>query len=293
MNKSSFNFKIEIIDFESKDYPYMLKEIKSPPKRLFCVGDISLMNQPCVSVVGARKASGYGLWVADNLGERLASSGVVVVSGLAAGIDTAAHRGALKSKEGKTIAVLGSGIDVCFPSSNIRLRDEIASRGLLISEYEPSVHPTKYSFPMRNRIISGLSIATIIAEAGNNSGSLITAERAAEQGREILAVPGNINSLNSFGCNKLISEGVTPLIFIDDVFDILNLNRAKLHLSKTIEKLSPKEREIYEIIESEGECSPDFIAFKLGKSIVEINSYMSIMEIKGLIGSSLGKVFIV
>lgn len=290
---SEFNFKIEKLDADSTEYPYRLKQIKNYPKRLFCVGDLSLLGENSVAVVGARKASAYGIWVADTIGKQLAENGVVTVSGLAAGIDTAAHKGALKIDGGKTIAVLGCGIDICFPTSNKKLRDEIATKGLLISEYEQGVHATRYSFPMRNRIISGLSLATVVAEAGNNSGSLITAERAVEQGREVLAVPGNINSLNSFGCNKLIAEGATPLIFIDDIFNILNLKRMERSLKNTAEKLGDVEREIFELIAKEGEVSADFVALKLKRSIVEVNGYLSVLEIKGFVGSELGKVFVV
>ncbi|MBF0980071.1 MAG: DNA-protecting protein DprA [Clostridiales bacterium] len=286
-------FKVEKIDDESVEYPYRLKQIKNPPKRLFCIGDLSLLEENSISVVGARKASSYGVWVADTIGKQLAENGVVTVSGLAAGIDTAAHKGALRIDGGKTIAVLGCGIDICFPTSNNKLRDEIAKRGLLLSEYEPGVHATRYTFPMRNRIISGLSLATVVAEAGNNSGSLITAERAVEQGREVLAVPGNINSINSFGCNKLIAEGATPLIFVDDIFNLLNLKKIERSLKNTTERLSGVERNIFELIAKEGEASADFIALKLGLSIVETNGYLSVLEIKGLVGSELGKVFVV
>ncbi len=290
---NEFGFKIEKIDDKSSEYPYRLKQIKNPPKSLFCVGNLSLLSENSVAVVGARKASGYGTWVADTIGKRLAESGVTVVSGMAAGIDTAAHTGALKIPNGKTVAVLGCGIDVCFPAANRKLRDEIASRGLLISEYEAGVSGSRYTFPMRNRIISGISLATVVAEAGNNSGSLITAERAAEQGREVLAVPGNINSLNSFGCNKLIAEGATPLIFIDDIFNILNLKKLELSLKNTSEKLSGLEKEIFELIVKEGEVSVDFIALKLKKNVMEINGCLSVLEIKGFVGSGLGKVFAV
>lgn len=283
--------KIEKIDYKSLEYPYLLKQIKDPPARLFCVGDLSLFEEKSVAVVGARKGSTYGIWVADTVGRRLSENGIVTVSGMAAGIDTAAHKGALKVEGGKTIAVLGCGIDICFPTSNKNLRDEIVKRGLLISEYEPGVHGTRYTFPMRNRIISGLALATVVAEAGNNSGSLITAERAAEQGREVLAVPGNINSLNSFGANKLITEGATPLIFVDDIFNILNLKKMERNLSNTKEKLSGTEREIFELIAKEGEITADFIARKLNKSIMEINGMLSVLEIKGFVGSGLGKVF--
>ncbi|MGP1569529.1 MAG: DNA-processing protein DprA [Eubacteriales bacterium] len=289
---NEFNFKIEKLDCKSLEYPYRLKQIKNPPKKLFCAGDISLLKEDSISVVGARKASSYGIWVADAIGKKLAENKIVTVSGMAAGIDTAAHKGALKIEGGKTIAVLGCGIDICFPALNKKLRDEIAMRGLLVSEYEPGVHATRYTFPMRNRIISGLSIATIVAEAGNSSGSLITAERAVEQGREVFAVPGNINSLSSFGCNKLITEGATPLVFVDDIFSILNLRKIESGLKNNTEKLGGTEKEIFEFIAKEGEVSADFIALKLKKSVVEVNGYLSILEIKGFIGSGLGKVFV-
>ena len=180
---------IREIKMESEDYPLLLRQIQKPPKLLYAIGDISILKQKCVAVVGARKASSYGKWAARNIGKRLAEYGVAVVSGLAYGCDAEAHLGALDAG-GRTVAVMGCGIDICYPAANRQLRRRIAENGLIISEYPPGTQPRPYMFPQRNRIISGLCEAVAVAEAGLSSGSLITASCAAEQGRLVFAVPG-------------------------------------------------------------------------------------------------------
>ena len=214
MNKCG---NIRIIKKEDKAYPELLRNIKDPPKELYCIGDIRLLAGKKLAVVGSRKCSEYGRTTAMRIGETAARNNVTVVSGMAKGIDRFAHLGALKAG-GKTIAVLGCGVNICYPKENRELYERIASQGLLISELPPDTPPAPYTFPQRNRIISGLSEAVTVVEAGTGSGALITAESAASQGRDVFAVPGNINSQYSLGTNKLLTDGATPIAVIDDIF---------------------------------------------------------------------------
>ena len=280
---------IKIVNIEDEDYPELLRNIKNPPAELFYRGDISLASKLSVAIVGTRKATRYGAWVATNLAEKLAGHGVVVTSGLAYGIDVCAHKGALKSN-GKTIAVLGSGVDICTPTAHKKVMEEIIKDGLVISEYPPGTSATKFTFPQRNRIISGISIATVIVEAGLSSGSLITAECAVEQGRDVYAVPGNIDSLLSIGTNKLIKEGALPLIVADDLLDDLGVTRNPEVYSNM--EIGDAEQEVLSYIASQSEVTVDFLCRLTGKSPAEINGLLTILEIKGLVYMFMGKVFV-
>lgn len=281
---------IKKIIVTDKEYPEILKHIENPPPALYCRGDVSLLNQRAIAVVGSRKATPYGKWAAYGLAKKLSEYQIAVVSGMAAGIDSCAHRGALETN-GKTIAVLGCGVDICYPASNKRLMDQIAENGLLLSEYEPGTNPLPYRFPMRNRIISGISIGTVVVEAGLSSGSLITAEYAAEQGRNIYALPGNINSMYSFGANKLIKDGATPLIIFDDIIEDLGIPK-RFHTEKLKEKLGMDEKRIYEAVFCQGEITTDELCRKTGRAPSEINALVTILEMKGVIQTALGKIFI-
>ncbi len=272
------------------DYPELLNYIGNPPETLYYEGDISLASKPAIAVVGARKATPYGKWAAYGLAKKLSEYGIAVVSGMAYGIDSHAHKGAVENG-GKTIAVLGCGVDICYPDSNRVLREKILEEGLILSEYEPGVPPLPYRFPMRNRIISGLCIGTIIVEAGLNSGSLITAECAAEQGRNIYALPGNINSMYSFGTNKLIKDGATPLIVFDDVIDELGIDRKNASSEQRYE-LGKDEREVYEFVLQSGEVTTDYICRSTGRPPSYVNAMVTVLEMKGLLQTALGKIFI-
>lgn len=214
--------EIEMITCGRPQYPAILKEIKDFPKVLFYKGNLSIINKRCAAVVGSRKTTQYGRTTAKNISGRLSEKDIIVVSGMAKGIDTCAHRGSLEVS-GNTIAVLGCGIDICYPKENRELKTEIENRGLVISEYPPGTAPEKYYFPQRNRIISGLSELTVVVQAGNNSGALITAELAAEQGREVFAVPGNIDSQYNLGNNKLIKEGAIPVTNIEEILESMGV----------------------------------------------------------------------
>jgi len=206
-------------------YPPLLSQLHDPPPRLYLRGGSpELLGRPAVAVVGARSCSGYGAQVARMLGRELAGAGLVVVSGLARGVDAEAHRGALEAG-GVTVAVLGCGIDRDYPRSHADLARRIAETGSVVSEYEPGVEPAPWRFPARNRIIAGLSLATVIVEARARSGALITADFALELGREVFAVPGEITSGLSAGTNDLLRQGATPLLSPDDVLAACGIER--------------------------------------------------------------------
>lgn len=205
-------------------YPSALRAIFDPPERLYVRGhgSLTLLERAAVAIVGARACSGYGAHVARMLGRELAAAGLVVVSGLARGVDGAAHRGALEGG-GRTIAVLGCGIDRTYPASHAELAQRISEHGLILSEYEPGVEPAPWRFPARNRVIAGLAAATVVVEARQRSGALITADLALEEGREVLAVPGEITSALSAGTNALLRLGATPVTSAADVLEVFGL----------------------------------------------------------------------
>ncbi len=209
-------------------FPSLLGAIHDPPPRLYLRGaaDVTLLEAPAVAIVGARACSSYGRSVARSLGRDLAVAGVVVVSGMARGIDGEAHRGALDGG-GATVAVLGCGVDRDYPAAHAELARRICDAGLVVSEYEPGVEPAPWRFPARNRIIAGLCRATVVVEARERSGALITADFALEEGREVLAVPGEITSALSVGANALLRLGATPVTRVEDVLEAYGLERTR------------------------------------------------------------------
>lgn len=212
--------QIEEIDISSKKYPKQLKEIYNPPQKIYALGNIEILNNIGIAIVGARKATEYGKKVALKLSEDLSKNKIVIISGLAKGIDSYAHIGTLNVQNGKTIAVLGSGIKEIYPKENIELARKIIKKGgCIISEYFPNEKPNKINFPKRNRIISGLSKGVIVVEASEKSGALITADFALEQGREVFTVPGSIYSNTSVGTNKLIQQGAKLVTNYEDVLN--------------------------------------------------------------------------
>jgi DNA processing protein len=210
-----------IVTLDDERYPDCLRNIADPPSVLYTWGDLGCVDT-CVAVVGSRRATSYGLDMSELLSYQLSKCGITIVSGMARGIDSKAHQGAVKA-EGRTIAVLGCGIDKIYPPENKRLMEKILVNGSVISEYLPGVLPHPYNFPARNRIISGMSVAVVVVEAGEGSGSLITVDFALEQGREVFAVPGNINCTNSIGTNRLIRDGAHIITSIDDILNELKM----------------------------------------------------------------------
>ena len=270
-------------------YPILLSLIPNPPRELYYMGDIEVLALPKIAIVGSRKSTEYGRWAAFTIAKRLSEHGVCVVSGMAEGIDTWAHKGALAGKT-PTIAVFGSGIDHCFPKSNLGLMRDISKKGLILSEYRDGIRPSKGTFPARNRIISGISCATVVVEAGFSSGSLITAECAADQGREVYAVPGNINRRSSVGCNKLIADGARPIIFIDDILADLGIETDLV--TSFSEMLSGDEQKVIVALKLNGELSMDRLAAETGFSIGALTSIVTLLEIKGALTTGAGKIFI-
>ena len=233
---------IKFLSFLNKNFPEELKSIPDPPIALFYKGEIDYYS-PKISVVGTRRCSSYGKKVAEEIAELLSNSGVIVVSGLAYGIDSSAHIGALKGC-GKTYAVLGGGLNKIYPKSNINLSKKIEERGAVISEYFPDDEPRDFQFPERNRIIAGLSKAVVLIEAPEKSGALITVDFAIDFGREVFCVPGPINSELSVGCHKIIRDGGTILTFYEDLLEFLNIKMTK----KNLPELTKEEEELLEKI---------------------------------------------
>ena len=277
----------EIVRIGDGDYPEALLEIKDPPEELYVIGDKSVLGRFAVGIVGSRHATEYGLWAARKLAKRLSDHGVVVVSGMAEGIDSAAHQGALIG-DSPTVAVMGTGIDICFPKCNKELWHKIMRKGAVISEYPPGHQIHRGSFPRRNRIISGLSRALIVAEAGLSSGSLITAELAASQGRDVYAIPGNINRRMSVGCNRLIRDGARPLVQIDDVLADMGI---RPDINKAVsEGMGADERQIFEVAYANGELTIDEIAAICGRPASAVAAVVTLLEMKGIVAFEHGMI---
>lgn len=271
------------------NFPQILRDFVPDVGVLYFEGDFTLLQNRCIAIVGSRKCTQYGRTVAKTIGKRAAENGVTVVSGLARGIDTAGHLGALEAG-GKTIAVLGGATDHYYPPENRQLQQRIAREGLLLSQHEPGYVAKAYDFPKRNRLISALSESVVVVEAPNRSGALITAECAEEQGKNVYAVPGNITSYYSFGTNKLIRENATPLILIDDIF--LDLNISPYIKEDNLLELGEDERKVFEVVKNCGEVTIDEIYHKTNIKPSEINGIITILEMKGIIFSSLGKILV-
>lgn len=289
---------IGIITFDEDIYPQYLKKIYDPPAVLYVKGNI-VKEEKVIAVVGSRKASSYGLMAAETIARELSRFGITVISGMARGIDSRAHYGALKAN-GRTIAVLGCGLDIVYPPENDKLMEKIIHTGAAISEYLPGFPPKPQNFPARNRIISGISLGVVVIEAGENSGSLITADFALEQGREVFAVPGNIDSFNSQGTNKLIRDGAKIVTGIDDILEEImvvyhNSNRKPfLNIEENkkiiLDGLDNNDKRIAECLWDEP-LHIDLLAQKSGLSMQQVNSVLVMMELRGIIEQEPGKIF--
>ena len=278
---------IRILTLEDEEYPELLKYIYDPPIILYVRGTIPKLN--AVAMVGSRKASGYGIETAVKLSSQLALSGILVVSGLARGIDTASHCGALKENS-PTIAVLGCGVDITYPPENLSLMERIIDQGAVVSEYPPGTRPAPYNFPSRNRIISGMSSGTVVVEAGVKSGSLITAKYALEQGREVFAVPGNINHLNSQGTNMLIKDGAKVVMNVDDILEELNFGIAPIDTKKaensSFYKLEESSKRIVTALKLE-DLYDEELSNKTSIPLNELYKLLLDLELKGIVKKSL------
>jgi DNA processing protein len=287
--------EIKTITILDKDYPNSLMNIYDKPAVLYTKGNYKLDSNLSIGIVGSRKATAYGKWACEKFTKELVNLGVTIVSGLATGIDSIAHKTVVENG-GKTVGVLGNGIDKIYPKNNSELYKDVSNNGLLISEFPLGTEPLSFNFPRRNRIIAGLSYGIIVIEAKEKSGSLITAHHALEQGKEIFALPGNINSIYSKGTNKLIKDGAKPLLSIDDIIEEIHDLQIKVSNTKTsgidFSILSEDEANIIRIIQ-DGPVHTDIIALKSGMDISNVVSILTILELKGYIKELSGRIFTV
>ena len=273
---------IDVLTWEDAGYPRRLKEIDQPPPVLYVRGNILEQDDWTVAVVGTRRITAYGRQVSEQIASFLAANGVTVISGLARGVDSAAHKAALEAG-GRTIAVLGNGVDIIYPPEHRRLAEAIQRQGALISDYAPGTPPDSANFPPRNRIISGMSLAVVIVEAGDRSGALITADFAAEQGRDVFAVPGGINAPQSIGTNRLIQQGAQPLLHPQEILDILNLNQvSEQTVARKVIPDDPTESHLLSVMSQEP-IHIDDLRNQTGIPIEIISATLAMMELKGMV----------
>ncbi len=280
---------IEVILFDSPLYPSSLKEIPNPPPVLYVKGNLLENDLQSISIVGARKCTNYGRTTSEQISYNLAKEGLTIISGMAYGIDTAAHKGAINAK-GRTIAVLGSGMNHIYPASNKRLYQEIADSGAVISEFPLNTKPEKWNFPIRNRIIAGFSLGTLIVEAALNSGSLITASLALEYGKEVFAVPGDINNSLSKGPHKLIKSGAKLSENYEDILEEIGYKK-KSYVSQISIILDEKSKVVYDLIK-QGPIGINDIFNKTKFSYGEIAGITLELELKGYIKQLPGNIYI-
>jgi DNA processing protein len=279
------------------EYPALLRHLQEPPPVVFALGRLGLMLPPAVAIVGSRDHSSYGAAVCRSIATLAAEAGVVVVSGMARGLDAVAHTAALDAG-GPTIGVLGNGLGVVYPAANSALYDRVAQAGLLLSEFPPGERPHAGSFPRRNRLISGLSRVTVVVEAAGGSGALITAGTALDQGREVMAVPGNITSPVSVGTNRLIRDGACPLLDPADLlqyFPELATSKARkpspaTEVNKLPETLSVDERELAGLMGSDS-VHPDALALRSKRPVGEVLGLLFGLELAGVVEQSPGRLF--
>ncbi len=273
---------VQVLTWEDEAYPTHLKEIDQSPPVLYLRGTFVAEDDWAVAIVGTRKVTAYGRQVAEDVATVLAHNGVTVVSGLARGIDSIAHQAALNAG-GRTLAVLGNGVDQVYPPENRKLAAQVMENGALLSDYAIGTQPDGVNFPPRNRIISGLSLAVIVVEAGETSGALITATFAAEQGRDVFAVPGNITAPQSKGTNRLIRDGAQPLLSPQDVLEALNLTMVTEHQAARVAlPTDPVEARLYSVL-SQQPMHVDEIRARAGMLIETVSACLAMMELKGMV----------
>lgn len=273
---------IQVLTLEDEGYPKRLKEINNKPAVLYVLGELTPEDDFAIGIVGTRRVTSYGRQVAMEVSSYLARNGLTVISGMARGVDGMAHKSCLEAG-GRTIAVLGTGVDVVYPPEHRKLAEKIIENGALVSDYAPSTPPEATNFPPRNRLISGLSKAVVVVEAGHKSGAMITAKFAADQGREVFAVPGNINAPQSRGTNQMIQDGAYPLLRPEDILSVLDLEMIEEKKSaRVVLPGDAVEAELYSLLTNEPQHI-DEIGARSDLSIEEISSTLTIMELKGLV----------
>jgi DNA processing protein len=290
------NFGAKVITLDSPEYPRQLREIHAPPIVLYVWGELMERDHHAIGIIGARRTTHYGTESAKKLAYQLAYAGLTVISGLARGIDTAAHQGALAAK-GRTIAVIGSGLSKLYPPENAALAEKIQNgNGAIVSEFSMEIEPDRQTFPMRNRIISGWSHGLLVVEAGLNSGALITVSQALEQGRSVYAVPGHINAPSAQGSNRLIQQGAKLVMDASDILDDLQILLPETKPSpeaamRPLPVLSEDERRVYDAIDSI-ETAIDDIAGKCHLPSGTVSSTLLRLELKRLVKQLPGKYFV-
>ncbi|MFQ5857493.1 MAG: DNA-processing protein DprA [Anaerolineae bacterium] len=273
---------ITVLTWDDPDYPPLLKQVYDPPFVLYVKGELLPADEWAVAVVGTRRASAYGREATRRLVSDLATNGVTIVSGLAQGIDSHAHKAALEA-DGRTIAVLAHGLDQVYPPQNRSLAAKIVERGALVSEFALGTRPEAKNFPARNRIISGISLGTLVVEAGKRSGALITAEFAAEQGRDVFAVPGNIFAAGAAGTNRLIQSGAKMALSVEDILEELNLTMiGAFQQAREIVPDNEMESRLLEHL-SDDPIHVDELGQVAGMPISEVSSALTLMELKGMV----------
>jgi DNA processing protein len=292
-----------LLTWDEPEYPRRLREIYDPPTLLYVRGNVELLSRHLISIVGARRPTPYGNQMAEKLGRDLADRGLVITSGLARGIDSSAHKGALSSPTGATIGVLGCGIDVIYPKENKKIFAEMEKRGAIISEFPMGTFPAPQNFPIRNRIIAGMTLGTVVVEGAQYSGSLITARLAMEFGREVFGVPGNATQPSSFGPNQLIKQGAKLVTGWEDVVEELPTPvRAELLPVETAsaaeraalvqQDLAPTERPLYELLRLDESRHVDELVELSGLTSSEVLAALFDLELKGVVRQLPGKQFL-
>lgn len=278
-----------VLEPSDRRFPTALHQIPDVPALLFVAGRLELLEAPCVAIVGSRSHTRYGGEVCRHFAGGLARAGLVVVSGMARGLDAMAHQAALDAGGG-TIGVLGNGLGVIYPTANRALYRRVRDQGCLLTEFPPGERPNAGSFPRRNRLISGLAKVTLVVEARERSGALITASCAAGQGRDVLAVPGPITSPVSMGCNQLIQHGAKPALGLRDVLEEYGIALPDVPSAALPTGLSDDERRVLDIL-SLGSEQVDEVAHRLGAPLAETLAVLTSLEIRGLVGQAPGKLF--
>lgn len=302
-------WNIEVIKIDDNRYPNLLKNIKNPPEKLYVNGDYNCFNLPCITIVGSRNMSEYGRKMTKKIVEELTNAGICIVSGLAVGIDSVAHNTCLENN-GKTIAVLGSGLNKVFPPENMELYNKILkNNGCIISEYEPNEQAQKKYFPERNRIVSGLSLGTVIIEAAYRSGTSITAKFALSQGRKVFCIPNSIGNKNSYGTINLIKKGAIMITNGKEILYSLGIikkiedydcfiekqNKIKMDcfVNEQLKCLDEKTKKVYEYFRENKLVNSEILCKVLDMNIQDINVYLTILEIKGLIKNKYGNNYVI
>ena len=275
-----------IVTLSDDDYPPLLKELDEAPAVLYVRGTLQAQDNLAISVVGTRKATKYGRDVAFDLSQKLASQNITIISGLAQGIDSAAHKGALAGK-GRTLAILGCGVDTIYPRQNIDLANAIINQGALISEFPIGTKPIGANFPRRNRVVSGMALGVLVVEAPEGSGALITASLAAEQGRDVFAVPANIYNPMGRGANQLIQDGAKLVTNISDILDELNLAHERVETRTKTAEIIPAndlEQKLLDILGVDPIHIDELVRLS-DLPIAEVSSTLTILELKGFVNS--------